>query len=196
MAVYILDNLAEYSEQDLERDLNLLPLWRREQALKYKFMAGKRDCTLSYLLLCQALQKEYGISVQPTFLIGQHGKPSLAEYPHIHFNLSHCAKAIACIIANRPVGIDVESTDRKITPSLMSYTMNEEEQRQIASEPAAFFRFWTQKEALVKLKGSGLQDHLHELLSSRNREGVEIYTKHHAEKGYMLSTAIEQEKQT
>lgn len=195
MAIYILDNLAEYSEQDLERDLNLLPPWRKEQALKYKFTADKRNCTLSYLLLCQALQKEYGINTQPTFLIGQHGKPSLAEYPHIHFNLSHCTNAIACVISGSPVGIDVESTDRKITSSLMAYTMNDCEQREIALEPLAFFRFWTQKEALVKLKGTGLQDHLHELLTPRNTEGTELYTEYHADKGYVLSTATKQDKQ-
>lgn len=193
MGIYVLDNLAEYTEEDLQRDLLRLPLWRRERALKYKHHTGQRDCTLSYLLLCEALEKEYGITAQPTFEIGEHGKPELKEFPHIHFNLSHCSNAIACAVADSPIGIDVESIERKVTSSLMKYTMNEEEQAQIDTEPIAFFRFWTQKEALVKLKGTGLQDHLHELLAPWNTEGIEIYTEHHADKGYVLSTAIEQD---
>lgn len=191
MKLIVRDNLAEYSQKDLDADMALLPLWRREQALKYRFFNGQRDCTLSYLLLCQGFREEYGIKENPTFVIGEHGKPSLLEFPHIHFNLSHCAKAIACVISDCPVGIDVESTDRKISHALIKHTMNKEEQRRIDAEMIQFFRFWTQKEALVKMKGTGLQDHLHELLSPENTEGVEIITEDYSHKGYVMSIAIQ-----
>ena len=69
--------------------------------------------------------------------------------------------------------------------------MNKEEQRRIDAEMIQFFRFWTQKEALVKMKGTGLQDHLHELLSPENTEGVEIITEDYSHKGYVMSIAIQ-----
>ena len=194
MRLILRDNLAEYSQKDLEADMTLLPQWRKEQALKYRLFEGQRDCTLSYLLLCQGLREEYGIEIKPTFVIGEHGKPSLLEFPGIHFNLSHCAKAIACVISDRPVGIDVESAERKISQALIKHAMNEEEQRQIDAELTQFFRFWTQKEALVKMKGTGLQDHLHELLSPKNTEGVQIITEDYSHKGYVMSIAFEKEK--
>ncbi len=191
MKLIIKDDLAEYTQKDLEVDMALLPPWRREQALRYKFFNGQRDCTLSYLSLCQALKEEYGIEEKPTFVLGEHGKPSLLEFPHVHFNISHCAKAVACIVSDRPVGIDVESTDRKVSPALIKHTMNEEEQRKIDADITQFFRYWTQKEALVKLKGTGLQDHLHKLLSPKNTEGIELITEDHSHKGYVLTIAFQ-----
>ena len=189
MRLFVRDNLAGYTQEDLDTDMVLLPRWRREQALRYRHFQGRRDCTLSYLLLCQALEEEYGIKEKPTFVIGGHGKPSLLEYQHIHFNLSHCAKAIACAVANRPVGIDVESTERKISDALTRHTMSPQEQEEIAGSPIRFFHLWTQKEALVKLRGTGLQDNLHKLLLPKNTADVAFHTEEHAGKGYVLSIA-------
>lgn len=191
MKLIVRDDLAEYTQKDLEVDMALLPPWRREQALRYKFFDGQRDCTLSYLSLCQALKEEYGIEEKPTFVLGEHGKPSLLEFPHVHFNMSHCANAIACAVDRMPIGIDVESTDRKVSPALIKHTMNEEEQRKIDADITQFFRYWTQKEALVKLKGTGLQDHLHKLLSPMNTEGIELITEDHSHKGYVLTIAFQ-----
>lgn len=178
-----------YSEEQLARDLLLLPSWRREQALRYKHFNGRRDCCISYLLLCQGLEEQYGISENPTFIIGEHGKPSLKEYPHLHFNLSHCSHAIACVISSSPVGIDVESIDRKVSDSLIRHTMSPEEQAIIKQDPLHFLRLWTQKEALVKLRGTGLQDNLHHLLCPSNLEDVSLHTEDHADKGFILSIA-------
>lgn len=189
MGIYVLDNLDGYTEKDLQRDMTLLPQWRRQKAQEYKHLAGKRDCTLSYLLLCQALEKEYGVTEQPSFIIGEHGKPALAEYPHIHFNLSHCSKAIACVVADVPVGIDTESTDRKISQALVNHTMSPDECKIIEKDSLHFFRLWTQKEAVVKLKGTGLQDSLHTILSPENLKGAKLTTEEHLEKGYILSIA-------
>lgn len=192
MRLIVKDNLDGYSQEDLEGDMALLPSWRKEQALKYRHFQGKRDCVLSYLLLCQAIEEEYGLTEKPTFLVGEHGKPSLLEYPGIHFNLSHCTKAIACAVADTPIGIDVESMERKISDALLRHTMNKEEQAIIASSQEEFFRFWTQKEALVKLHGTGLQDNLHSLLSPENTRGIIFHTELHSAKGYALSIATKE----
>ena len=189
MKLIVRDNLGGYLPEDLERDITQLPSWRREQALKYRHFQGQRDCTLSYLLLCQALEDEFGIADKPTFLIGEHGKPSLQEYPSIHFNMSHCADAIACAVGDKPIGIDVESTGRKISDALMRHTMSPREQEEIAGDPIRFFRFWTQKEALVKLRGTGLQDNLHDLLLPQNTADIVFHTEEHTDKGYVLSIA-------
>ena len=189
MKLIVRDNLDGYLPEDLERDISQLPSWRREQALKYRHFQGQRDCTLSYLLLCQALEEEYAITEQPAFVVGEHGKPSLLEYPHIHFNLSHCARAVACAVGNAPIGIDAESTERKISDALMRHTMSPREQEEITGAPIRFFHFWTQKEALVKLRGTGLQDNLHDLLLPQNTADIAFHTEEHADKGYVLSIA-------
>jgi phosphopantetheinyl transferase len=88
-----------------------------------------------------------------------------------------------------PIGIDVESTDRKISDALIKHTMCPQEQEEIAGDPIRFFRLWTQKEALVKLRGTGLQDNLHDLLLPQNTANIAFHTEEHADKGYVLSIA-------
>ena len=154
---------------DLCKALEEISAQRREQALKFKFELGQRLCVLAYQLLKQGLREEYGIKDNPVFEYNEHGKPSIVGHPEIHFNLSHCKAAAACVVSNRPVGIDVESF-REYHESLVHYTMSEEEERQIEDSDhpkTAFIRLWTMKEATLKLIGTGISDNLKTIIDSQ-----------------------------
>ena len=164
--MYVDDHLWDF---DLATALQEISAQRREQALRYRHELGQRQCVLAYLLLKRALREEYGITDNPVFIYGKHGKPVLADYPDIHFSLSHCREAVACAVSSRPVGIDVESV-RPLKESLVRYTMSETEQQAIfgAENPALMFtRLWTMKEAILKQTGEGLRDHLSTVLEGR-----------------------------
>lgn len=153
--VYIDEGIYDF---DLSQALTEISSERREQALRFKHELGRRQCVLAYLLLKRALREEYGITQNPVFSYGEHGKPMLVGHPEIHFNLSHCREAVACAVSDRPVGIDVESVHR-YKESLVNYTMSKREQQAIlgADDPAlAFTRLWTMKEARLKLSGEGI----------------------------------------
>ena len=165
--LYIDDHIWDF---DLEAALLELSPERREQALRYRHELGRRQCALAYLLLKRALHEGYGITGSPRFNYGEHGKPLLADYPDIHFSLSHCREAVACAVSDRPVGIDVESIGR-YREQLAAYTMSEDERAAIAaaaSPEVAFTRLWTMKEALLKCSGQGIVDGLKTVL-----EGVD-----------------------
>ena len=104
--VYIDEHIMDF---DLGAALQLVSKQRREQALRFKFERGQRTCILAYLLLKKALHEEFGITANPVFEYGEHGKPIFVGHPEIHFNLSHCREAVVCAVSDRPVGIDVES---------------------------------------------------------------------------------------
>ena len=162
--LYINDQLYDFP---LDEALDQLSPQRREQAMKYKHEFGQRASAAAYLLLCQGLREEYGIEEKPVFVYGEHGKPSLADYPHIHFSLSHCREAAACLVSDRPVGVDIE-TIRPLRPSLVEYTMNADEIGQIRNSDnpdLLFTRLWTQKEALAKCLGRGIDAHIRDLLT-------------------------------
>ena len=147
---------------DLGAALREISEQRREQALKFKFEQGQRLCVLAYQLLKQGLREEYGITENPVFEYNEHDKPSIVGHPEIHFNLSHCKEAAACVVSDQPVGIDVESI-REYKEPLVHYAMNDEEVRQIEASDnpaAAFIRLWTMKEATLKLIGTGISDDL------------------------------------
>lgn len=195
MKVLVRTDISQLSEHELQQAIDALPEWRRELAMKFKFPLGKAECACSYLLLCQALREEYGITTQPHFDIGEHGKPSLREYPNIHFNMSHCRAGIAVAVSDKPVGIDIECLGRLIDKngslnmSLAEYVLSPEELEQVVEGDSdlVFTKFWTQKEALVKLTGTGIEDDLKQILSLHPE--VTIDTSISLEHGYALSIA-------
>ena len=161
--VYIDEHIDDF---DLPTALADISAQRREQALRFKHERGQRTCVLAYLLLKKALREEFGIADNPLFEYGEHGKPTIVGHPDIHFNLSHCREAVACVVSRRPVGIDVESVSR-YKEALVNYTMNDHEQAQIAAAErpdAAFTRLWTMKEARMKLTGEGITNNLKTVL--------------------------------
>ena len=173
-------------EFDLEAALRGISGQRREQALKFKHEQGQRLCVLAYQLLKEGLQKEYGITENPVFEYNEHGKPSIVGHPEIHFNFSHCREAALCVISDRPVGVDVESV-RSFNSSLVEYTMNEQEVQQIhqSADPALqFIRLWTMKEALMKLTGEGISNHMKDVL---NRSDVTFQTVVSPDRSYVYT---------
>ena len=65
---------------DLTAALEEISPQRREQALRYRHELGQRLCVLAYLLLKRGLNEVFGISENPLFEYGEHGKPSIGRY--------------------------------------------------------------------------------------------------------------------
>lgn len=191
---HIIDELS-ISPGTLQDYLAALPEWRRAEAMKFKFENGKKECAMSYRLLCSLLSEHFAITEQPAFTIGTHGKPylslSTSSLP-LFFSLSHCKNAVACIVSDEgEVGIDVECLGR-YKPSLAEYCMSKEEQQRIAladNPDLAFTLLWTKKEALLKLTGEGITDDMKTCLSSPRMQGVSIESGFNTERGYAWSIA-------
>ena len=169
MLYQIFDNMDQCSEQEVARLLPLVSNQRREQALRYQHTFGQFCCLKSYIMLCDLLA-EWGrvhqlpINEQPTFLYNNYGAPYIEGGPY--FSISHCKTGIAVAISESPIGIDIEAI-RTFKPELMRKTMNLTEQQHIISSTnpdLEFIRLWTQKEAYLKLKGTGIISNLHNTL--------------------------------
>ncbi len=184
--------LDEYSDRDIARLTDMLPAWRRSQALRFRHQAGLRQCVLAYVALCQALRDTYGIAGQPDFDYNAHGKPSLRQFPAIHFSLSHCRQAVGCLVADRPCGLDLEAP-RPVRESLVRYTMNEDEARQVfsaANPDEAFLRLWTQKEAVLKLRGTGINGSMKDVLAPEGLRDIDLHTEQDPARKLIWSWAI------
>ncbi len=187
--IAINDNLSLITPEKLSQAIAALPEWRRERTLRFKHQTGQVECAYSYHMLCQLLREHHGITLQPHFLIGEHGKPTLLEYPHIHFNISHCRRAIAVAISDQPIGIDVEVIGRE-NDSLAHHVLNARELHQMQSSPnpsALFAQLWTQKEALFKLLSTGITDDIPNLLT--HHSDIHFETQINSDKQYALSIA-------
>jgi len=187
------DHIADLGEEQTEKLINSLPEWRREQALRYKHLQGRRECAAGYIELLRGLRLRFGIEGMPTFTFNEHGKPFLKEHPDVHFSISHCKEAVGCYVSDRPCGLDIEHI-RKAKEDLVRHTMSPQEADEIFASPfpdIVFTRLWTQKEAVLKLAGTGIVDDLHGVLAPERLQGIELQTVENPYKGYIYTTAIQ-----
>lgn len=150
--------ITDCSWEAVQAMLPMVSEQRREQALQYKHAFGQYACLKSYLLLQDLLREHYGIEGDLVFSYNEHGKPMLKEVSNIHFSISHCKEAIAVAVADRPVGIDVE-TLRMPSEALAEKVMDKGEKLRfdISDTPEDFFTaIWTAKEAVMKCRGTGI----------------------------------------
>jgi 4'-phosphopantetheinyl transferase len=182
MTYRIFDQMDQCTDAEVERLCALASPQRKEQALRYRHTFGRFACLKTYLMLCELLGK-------PTLLFrySAQGKPFLQHYPDLHFSISHCRNGLAVAVDNRPVGIDIESF-RPFSESLLSHCMHPAEAESVRNAPCpelAFAGFWTRKEAVLKLRGTGLVSDLHHVL-----EGTETTsTCFRSDKKYAYSIA-------
>lgn len=188
----VFSNMTQCSASEIQRLLPLVSPQRREQALRFKHLSGQYACLKSYEMLSQLLAKKFDIPIGTELLFNtnEHGKPTLRDFPQLHFNISHCPHAIAVIVGNHPVGIDVE---RFVTPkpSLLRYTMSDAEVYRIerARYPErTFARLWTRKEAVFKYLGTGIRDNLRTLLTDAS-PNIQIHTIQYPARHFALSIA-------
>ncbi len=134
-------------------------LWQGNE----RVIRHRREHLSAWLLFLYALRTEYGMTELSSLQLAKHphGKPYSVAHPELFFNLSHCKSACACVLADRPVGIDVE---RKLSykEALMRRICTEEEQALFAdcqndTERADLLSvLWPMKESYVKRDGRGL----------------------------------------
>ena len=99
---------------------------------------------------------------------GHHSKPILASPTgtDIHFNMSYTqGRTIVGLEKGHPIGVDIEWTKRPLDiDSMLEACFSSRERAYITAQPVGmlhrFFTLWTRKEAILKLTGEGIGEHL------------------------------------
>src|SRR5690606_33945398 len=102
------------------------------------------------------------------FKKAHHNKPIL-EVPvdaDIQFNLSYTENgAIIGLDTRQPIGVDIEWSQRPLAiETMLDACFSTDEIAYICAQPSEmhrrFFTLWTRKEAILKLTGEGIGEHL------------------------------------
>lgn len=156
-------------EARLDYDVINALLSHDEQARAKRYL--RRDDALRYVMSrvrLRSLLAEYtGIPMKDiTFCYGPNGKPGLlsqASWPNIHFSISHTSgMTLFAFALDEEVGVDIESTAQHIDVQAASkHFLGAAELAHFDSTPSdrrksLFFKYWTRKEACLKLLGIGL----------------------------------------
>lgn len=159
--------LEQYDETKMAECLSWFPQERVDNILKINHIQGRREKVAAYELLVEMMREKGCLEQWPVFQYDENGKPHLSNYSGLHFNISHCKKAVAVALHDSEVGIDVECR-RAVSQALMERVCCEEELSLIRSSAYAeleFIRLWTRKEALLKCTGVGIREDLRNILS-------------------------------
>ena len=104
-------------------------------------------------------------------LTGEEEMPEIGKMPRgkpyflsgdLHFSITHTKTRVFCAISDRPIGIDAEDVNRKVSPSLAQKILSPGELAVYDAAPAEqkneiLLRLWVMKEAEVKCSGLGLR---------------------------------------
>ncbi len=138
-----------------------LPDFTKEFQNKIRKFRRWEDAQLSLLgrLLLVEGMKEHGRIIDPNFIkLTKYGKPYF-DGETIEFNISHSGELVTCVICdNFRIGIDVEIINA-IDIADFKFQMTDYEWKRIVSakdSKDAFYRYWTEKEAVLKAHGRGL----------------------------------------
>ena len=104
------------------------------------------------------------------------GKPYFLSNREIFFNISHSSNYVACVIGDRPVGIDIEKA-RKGRQNLAKrfFDISEAEWIKECDSDQRFFRIWTLKEAYGKATGQGVLDILDKIVYRLEKGKMKAY---------------------
>lgn len=121
-----------------------------------------QEHTVAYNLLKDLLKEHFGLD-NPAIFKTENGKPYVNE-PNIYFSLSHTDSLAAVVVADTPVGIDCEKIKPKEKEEIKRFasrffTKNEIDMLHSSDYSIIdFFKIWTGKEAVIKMRGSTSAD--------------------------------------
>ena len=148
--------------------------WQIEPLPEGEGSQRERERALAYDVLRRLLDGE-----SPRLEHDGKGAPYLPDYPGLSVSISHCRTAVAVAVSTEGrVGVDVEcrrrigdgltegrvgvdvECRRRIGDGLMERVCTGEELEAVraAEDPTmAFLQLWTRKEAVLKMRGTGIQ---------------------------------------
>ncbi len=155
------------SSQALEAYRRVLSADELARVPRFRFESGRRSFVVTRAFVRSVLSRyaehapEYW-----RFASDAHGRPYLLNgscaMADVRFNLSHTDGLIICAVSRGEIGVDTENfRNRSVSEAVAERCFTATELAALHALPApgqraAFFHYWTLKEAYVKAKGRGL----------------------------------------
>ena len=159
--IYIADISVLKDSSAFENLLKRVPDYRQKKAMSFKFPKGQMQSLGVGLLLHKACEDAGIVGADERVAYGENEKPYLADFPDVHFNLSHSGERVMCVLSPFDVGCDVEIikgdrgrlAERFFKPEESAWIKHFET---LEKKSEAFYRLWTLKECYMKVTGRGL----------------------------------------
>ena len=136
----------------------MLRMKRNDYVIGWEPLNGRTGHNAGRELLKRLYTEEIGVEM-PEILVEERGKPYFST-GNVYFSISHTKGHVFCVLADRPVGIDAEEGDRKVSSGLAEKILSPSELSQYQGAEdrnKALLIFWVLKEAAAKCSGEGLR---------------------------------------
>ena len=132
---------------------------KKERILKQRIKQNADNMLIGEILTKAAIKKTFGIDIaKQEFAYTEYGKPYLPYLSDIHFNISHSEEYVVCAVSDKSVGVDIQKIS-EYNPIVAEKVCTQQELKQIensADKSSEFIKLWTQKEAVLKMYGTGI----------------------------------------
>ncbi|AMH43244.1 MULTISPECIES: 4'-phosphopantetheinyl transferase family protein [Burkholderiaceae] len=130
----------------------------RERTARYKRLEDRVRFAVARTTLRAILGERVARDpAQLEFEVGAHGRPALAAFPHVSFNVSHSGQRVLIAVSTlRAVGVDIEEANPALDWRTLLDAVCVNEEAPGITAVREFYRCWTAKEALLKATGAGI----------------------------------------
>ncbi|MDQ7808301.1 4'-phosphopantetheinyl transferase superfamily protein [Amycolatopsis sp. A133] len=169
-----------------DRFMRLLDDVERGRFEAYRQDADKRRFLTGRVLAKTVAAERLGLAVEAVAFDATcedcgkpHGRPRIPG-ADLTLSISHSGELIGIAATpSVPVGLDVETATRRADDGLIEYALSPVEAEHLAGldateKAAAFFVYWTRKEAVMKATGKGLRIPLQSITFSRYDEPARL----------------------
>ncbi len=151
---------------------------KKNRILKQKSKQKADNMLIGEILAKVLVKKQFDIDISKHIIVcNEHGKPYLQDYPHVHFNISHSGEYVVCATSDKPVGIDIQKIGeyRSDVAKRVSSVKEFENIEKSFDKASEFTKLWTQKEAVLKMQGSGIwREDIRNCLGGKNVQSEKI----------------------
>lgn len=174
-------NINTFSDSEYESFRQMISKEKLERIDRFRHICDYKRSLLADVISRKMIECETGIpSEKLDIRADEFGKPYVKNADGIFFNVSHAGDYIACIISDKPCGIDIERTNRKPRINIARRFFNEEEYNFLMTLPeekraGTFFEMWTAKEAYAKYLGKGIVGGLNTFVLRKTDNGFDVF---------------------
>lgn len=177
--IYLIKVDSPVDENAFQSLLKFVQEEKQKRILRQKIKQNADSMLVGEILAKTAIKKTFGIDIaKQNFTYTGHGKPYLLNYPDVHFNISHSGEYVACAVADSPVGVDIQKIG-EYSLEVARRVCNEQELKQIedsSDKASEFIKFWTQKEAILKMYGIGIAEfEIKNCLNNQTVKNIKFY---------------------
>lgn len=162
-------NINIIKDAHISHYLNSLPLFMREEILRFKYFPDQKSRLLSRLMLQESLKDTLASVCLEDWIRDVNNKPIIDNWNK--FNITHSSNIVVFAYSTaKLIGIDIErKINLKYENIIEHFHMKEQQFINYDPDPKSrFYEIWVKKEALLKAVGIGIINGLNDFSCVKN----------------------------